>query len=89
MKLNEDLTNPPAGKTPDVVELDAVEMDSPRPQGSAGRRGGARYKDSPNCQKPDIFIAQDQNCCSNCCLMALLAAAAAGFLIYFIAKKFL
>ena len=67
MSLNEDLTSLPPDKTPDIVELDAVEMESPRAKKVGGGARGGNFKDSPNRQKPDIFIAQDQNCCSNCC----------------------
>ena len=67
MTENEDLTPLPPEKTPDIVELDAVEMSEPRGAARASR-------EHPNRQKPDIFIAQDTNCCSNCCLLALLFA---------------
>ena len=68
MTENEDLAPLPPEKTPDIVELDAVEINEPR--GKSPRAG----REHPNRQKPDIFIAQDNNCCSNCCLLVLLFA---------------
>ena len=77
MNPNEDLPAP--DKTPDIVELEAVEIGaadtgSAIDQDSAGGRNSRDFRDSPNRQKPDIFISQDKNCCSNCCLIAVLAA---------------
>lgn len=70
---NGDIQKTPPDKTPDVVELDAVEINTPRPSANDVFENPPR-RGNPNkaARVPPFVYTYSPNGCNNCCLGVLI-----------------
>ncbi|MBO5782280.1 MAG: hypothetical protein J6R08_07470 [Opitutales bacterium] len=70
---NGDIQKTPSDKTPDIVELDAVEINTPRPNANDVFEDSPRSRTANNARRTPPFVyAHTQNGCNNCCLGVLI-----------------
>ncbi len=70
---NGDIQKTPSDKTPDIVELDAVEINTPRPNENDVFEHSPRRKNPRSAGRTPPFVyAHTQNGCNNCCLGVLI-----------------